>query len=175
MSKDLRSAHYEAVYIGRRNKAAGDYWESLIAASCENYSITGEAEIEKTPEPVKVVQSLGNGKFVSVFSKKAQPDYKGTLKGGRAIVFEAKHTNADKLLRTVISSEQEKRLDKHTKLGAACYVMVSFKFESFYMIPWTVFGHMKAYFGRQYITKDDVARYRLRFDGKMIYFLDGII
>ena len=35
------------------------------------------------------------GRFQACFTKPAQPDYKGVLRGGRAVVFEAKHTDGD--------------------------------------------------------------------------------
>ena len=117
--------HYQAIVTGRRSKIAGNYWEEVIEASCRYYSQKGIAEIEKTPEPMRPLSSRNKkGQFLACFTKQAQPDYKGTLAGGRAIVFEAKHTGGDRLLRTVISVEQEKCLNRHLELGAACYVLV---------------------------------------------------
>ena len=72
---------------GMRSKSWGSYFEELINNSCEYYRLTGQGEIEKTPEPMKPVKSLGNGKFEAFYEKCAQPDYKGTLPGGRAVMF----------------------------------------------------------------------------------------
>lgn len=101
----------------------------------------------------------------------AQPDYKGTLAGGRAIVFEAKHTDSGRMQQSVISSEQEKQLDRHLKLGADCFVMVSFGFEHFFKIPWEIFRDMKTHYGRKYITPEDVKEYEVRYIGGVLQFL----
>ena len=168
---DETARHYKAVMSGKRSKVAGDFWESMIEASCDYFRRTGAAEISKTPEPMRPIKPLGQGKFVAYYEKMAQPDYKGTLAGGRAVVFEAKHTDSDRLQRSVISSEQEKQLDRHEKLGAECFVMVSFRFEQYFKVPWGVFRDMKSHFGRKYITPEDVQGYKVRYTGGVIHFL----
>lgn len=166
--------HYQAIATGRRSKIAGEHWEKVIEASCQFYSQKGIAEIEKTPEPMKLLSGRNSkGQFLACFTKQAQPDYKGTLAGGRAIVFEAKHTDCDRLLRTAISEEQEKSLNRHLELGAACYVMVSFRFTHFFRIPWVVFREMKDHFGRKYITPSDVPEYEIKVAGGVLHFLRG--
>lgn len=163
----------KAAIIGRRSKAEGAFWEETIEKACAYYSAAGLAEIQKTPEPMRPIRSLGNGKFIAHFSKMAQPDYKGTLKGGRAIVFEAKHTDKDRMLQSVISSEQEKELNKHLALGAECRVLVSFDFKRYFFIPWEVFRDMKARYGRKYIKPNDIPEYEIRYCGVLL-FLGGM-
>lgn len=163
--------HYKAVMCGKRSKVAGEFWENMIEAACQHYRLTGQAEITKTPEPMRPIKPLGQGKFVAHYVKMAQPDYKGTLAGGRAVVFEAKHTDGDRLQQSVISSEQEKQLDRHAKLGAECFVMVSFGFEQYFKIPWEVFRDMKANFGRKYIKPEDVQQYKVKYIGGVLQFL----
>lgn len=163
--------HYKAVMCGKRSKVAGEFWENMIEAACQYYRLAGQAEITKTPEPMRPIKSLGQGKFVAHYVKMAQPDYKGTLAGGRAVVFEAKHTDGDRLQQSVISSEQEKQLDRHAKLGAECFVMVSFGFEQYFKIPWEVFRDMKANFGRKYIKPEDVQQYKVKYIGGVLQFL----
>lgn len=163
--------HYRAVVTGRRSKAAGEYWENMIEATCEYYSHQGIAEIAKTPEPMRPIQSLGRGKFIAIFEKTAQPDYKGTLKGGGAIVFEAKHTDADRLQQSAVTEEQAKRLDRHSRLGAECFVIVSFGFERYFKVPWEVFRDMKARYGRKYITPEDVKEYEFKCVGGVLRFI----
>ena len=169
---DDRVRHYKAVFTGKRSKVAGEFWERIIDASCEHYRQEGVAEIEKTPEPLRPIKPLGEGKFIACFRKMAQPDYKGTLKGGRAIVFEAKHTDSDKLLRNIISAEQEKRLNMHLKLGAECFVMISFGFEKFFKVPWAVFRDMKKKYGLKYVTADDIKEYEVKYIGGRLLFLE---
>lgn len=163
--------HYQAVMKGRRSKAAGEYWENMIEAACEYYSQQGIAEIAKTPEPMRPIRSLGRGKFIAIFEKKAQPDYKGTLTGGGSIVFEAKHTYSDRMQQSVVTAEQKKRLNRHLKLGAECFVMVSFSFQRYFKVPWAIFCDMKVKYGRKYITPEDVREYEFKCIGGIPRFL----
>ncbi|MBR1738311.1 MAG: Holliday junction resolvase RecU [Firmicutes bacterium] len=160
-----------AAIRGRRNKATGEYFEKIIERACKYYSDIGVAEIQKTPEPMRVIQRLGNGRFMAVFTKSAQPDYKGTLRGGQAIVFEAKHTDGEKMMQSVITAEQEKRLNKHFELGASCYVLVSFELKEYFFVPWEVFRGMKGIFGRKYIKPDDIREYEVKYS-KYLNFLE---
>lgn len=164
--------HYKAVMTGRRSRVAGEYWENVIEAACQHYRLKEIAEITKTPEPMKPLSRPNSkGQFTACYTKQAQPDYKGTLKGGRAVVFEAKHTDSDRMQQSVISPEQEKQLDRHAALGAECFVMVSFGFQQFFKVPWEVFRDMKARYGRKYITPEDVQEYRVRYIGGVLQFL----
>lgn len=164
--------HYRAVAVGKRSRAAGGFWEELLEDSCEYYSLMHKAEITKTPEPMKPIGPKNQkGQFLACYTKQAQPDYKGTLAGGRAVVFEAKHTDSNRLQRSVVSEEQEKQLDRHMALGADCFVMVSFGFRQFFKIPWQVFRDMKDHYGRKYITPEDVQEYKVRYIGGTLHFL----
>lgn len=170
MSWDEKS--YRAALTGRRSRAAGEYWENMIEAACRNYRLDGLAEITKTPEPMRPLsRPNAKGQFTACFTKQAQPDYKGTLKGGRAVVFEAKHTDADRMQRSVISEEQEKQLDRHLNLGAECFVLVSFGLQQYYRIPWEVFRDMKDHFGRKYIKPEDLEEYAIKYVGGYLRFL----
>ena len=164
--------HCKAVLKGKRNKFAGQYWERIIEASCQYYRTVEAAEIQKTPEPLRPIKSIGEGRFIAYYEKMAQPDYKGTIRGGRAIVFEAKHTDTDRLQRNVISIEQEKQLNMHLKLGAECFVMISFGFEKFFKVPWAVFRDMKKKYGRKYVTADDIKEYEVKYIGGKLLFLE---
>ena len=83
--------------IGAVSKAKGKQFEERLDRAFAYYKAHGFAIIEKTPEPMRPTQNLGNGKFVAFFEKKAQPDYKGTIKGGRTVMFEAKFTTTGKM------------------------------------------------------------------------------
>lgn len=168
----MDARQYQAYITGKRSKAAGEHFEQLLEASCQHYRLEKAAEIEKTPEPMKQLGAKNNqGKFTACYVKKAQPDYKGTLKGGRSVVFEAKHTDADRLQQSAVTDDQAKRLDWHYALGAECFVMVSFGFREFFKVPWEVFRDMKARYGRKYITPEDVQEYKVRYIGGVLHFL----
>lgn len=156
-----------------RSRQLGAAFEELIDRSCEYYKQQGIAMIEKTPEPMRTLRPLGNGRFEAVYTKQAQPDYKGTLIGGYSIVFEAKHTDTDRIKRNVLSEEQVIQLDFHDRLNAECYVLVSFGLKDFYKIPWKYFYDMKQYFGQQYISKDDelIKKYKVKLVGGRLEFL----
>lgn len=163
---------YKRYVTGKRNRAAGELWENMIKSACQNYRLDGVAEIEKTPEPMRPLsRPNAKGQFTACFTKQAQPDYKGTLKGGRAVVFEAKHTEGDRIERSVVTEEQEKALERHYRLGALCFVLVSFGFQRYFRIPWDIFRDMKEHYGRKYIKPEEMEEYAIRYVGGYLRFL----
>ena len=168
-------SEYKNRIKGKINHANGKMFETLIEASCRWYEDMGRASIEKTPEPMRPIKRLSGGKFVAVFEKKAQPDFKGTLNGGRAIAFEAKHTEDGQIEQKQVSDEQSRRLCALQAQGALCYVLVSFSFESFCMIPWDIWREMKTMYGRKYLKRSEAEIIgQVRFDGSRIHFLDHV-
>lgn len=148
---------------GAMNRAQGLGFERLIDLSCDYYRKKGVANIEKTPEPMKPISSGGkNGRFTAVYTSRAQPDYKGTLNGGRSVVFEAKSTQERMIKRERVTAAQQEALEMHHRLGALCFVLVSMAGVC-YAVPWEIWRDMKEQFGRKYVTADDVARYRAPF------------
>lgn len=163
---------YKRYVTGKRNRSAGELWENMIMSACQNYRLDGVAEIEKTPEPMRPLsRPNAKGQFTACFTKQAQPDYKGTLKGGRAVVFEAKHTEGDRIERSVVTEEQEKALERHYRLGALCFVLVSFGFQKYFRIPWDIFRDMKKHYGRKYIKPEEMEEYAIRHIGGYLRFL----
>lgn len=162
---------------GKKSKAAGGYFENMISRACTYYRDKNIAYIEKTPEPMKVLKPMPKqpGRFIACFVKAAQPDYKGTIQGGRAIVFEAKHTEGSKIDRSRLTAEQMRCLEKHSKLGAHAFVIVSFGLRRFFRIPWPVWRDMKKLYGRQYLKLDELSEYEIPVQGGVIRLLEGII
>ncbi|MDD3029784.1 MAG: Holliday junction resolvase RecU [Alphaproteobacteria bacterium] len=167
-------AKYRHSIAGRTNKTNGKAFEEIIERSCARYAEAGIAEIEKTPEPMRPIQSLGSGRFIACFEKKAQPDFKGSLSGGITVAFEAKFTDSDRIKQTVVTDDQAKALDRLHNMGARCFVLVSFAFYEFYRIPWAVWRDMKCLYGRKYVTPGDIEEYAVKFNGFEINFLDGM-
>lgn len=155
---------------GLKAKHNGERFEQLIDRACFMYQLRGEAYVVKTPEPMRPIKSLKNGQFVAVYTKAAQPDYKGTLVGGRAVCFEAKHTELERIEQKRVTEEQAKALDIHMKLGAVCFVFVSVQFKDFYRVPWAVWRDMKKYCGKVSMNMADLEPYRV----KAMYFLDNL-
>lgn len=165
----------ERQYRGKQSRAFGEHFENLISASLKWYEDKGVACIEKTPEPMKPLRAPNRqGQFLACYVKAGQPDYKGTLNGGRAVVFEAKHTDADQMKYDRLTAEQIDRLTLHHKLGAAAFVLVSFGLRDFYRIPWEVWRDMKAIFGRKYIKATELEQYRVQYMAGVLKLLEGI-
>lgn len=143
------------------NKARGKHFEERLDEAFAHYRDRGYAIIEKTPEPMRPTKNLGNGKFIAYFEKQAQPDYKGVIKGGRAVMFEAKFTGTDRLEQSRVLQGQAEYLDRHQRLGVRCFVVVGFASGEIYRLSWDTWQGMKERFGRKYITEADVQEYRV--------------
>lgn len=158
---------------GRKSKATGEAFESYIDATVAYYKRVGLADIQKTPEPMKPLRSAPGqpGKFIAVFLKQAQADYKGILMGGKSIMFEAKHTNTDTMPYGRLSKEQIDNLRSYDKFGAVCFILVSFNFKNFYRVPWTVWRDMKELYGRKHLKESDLQEYKVKFENGIINFL----
>jgi len=141
---------------GAVSNAQGKKFENRLDRSFAYYEAHGFAIIAKTPEPMRPVQNLGNGRFVAFFVKKAQPDYKGTIKGGRTVMFEAKFTGSSRMEQSRVLKGQADYLEAHQNLGARCYVIAGFSSGAVYRFPWNIWRDMKKHFGRKYVTEDDV-------------------
>lgn len=160
--------------IGKRNKLNGGIFEDKIMGGCCIYAANQIALIQKTPEPMRPLRPLGKGQFVACFEKKAQPDFKGVLYGGKAIEFEAKFTETGRIHKDAVSKEQAEHLTLMSMLGAVCFVLVCFSFNTYARIPWTVWENMKQEYGRLYITEQEAKKYAVHFKNFALDFLRGI-
>ena len=79
-------------YHASMSNNRGHDFEEAIRQACLLYANQGRAKVEKTPEPFRVLEKREGGIFVGRFTAHAQPDFQGTLDGGRSIIFEAKYT-----------------------------------------------------------------------------------
>lgn len=161
MGKGLNAhLNYKKNAGGLKARNNGQQFESLIDKALLRYKVLGKAYIEKTPEPMKPLQKANpKGQFLACFVRHAQPDYKGTLKGGRAVVFEAKHTDDIRIDQKRVTDEQAMALNNHEKLGALAFVLVSFRFENFYCVPWSVWANMQQHFGKVSVNEHDLLPY----------------
>ena len=146
---------------GRQAKEKGRRFEARLNEAFTYYLERGFADVNKTPEPMRVTKNLGNGKFLAFYEKKAQPDYEGTIKGGRSVIFEAKFTDTDRMEQTRVTPEQAKYIDRKHRLGARCFVLAGFGSGEVYCIPWSVWTCMKELFGRKYVRETDLEKYRV--------------
>lgn len=153
---------YRASYQGKRNRALGLKFEEIVIEACEHYKSTGLAYIEKTPEPMRVIGAINRnlGHFKAVFEKTAQPDFKGTMAGGRAVCFDAKHTETDRIKQEAVTEAQWEALDTHDAMGALCFVIVCLE-DKYYRVPWARWKTMKEDCGHKYMNAADLTPYML--------------
>ena len=168
---------WEKKYLAQRyqnavNNAQGHFFEGFIKAACVIYSVMERAEITKTPEPFRVMEKFRDGIFKGRFTARAQPDFEGTLSGGRSVVFEAKYTSTDRMKRDVLTGKQMEALKKHNQRGALAAVCVGIR-DDYFFVPWPVWEDMKNLYQRQYVTAADLEPYRVKFNGAVM-FLDYI-
>lgn len=142
---------------GKRNKAQGALFETGLDKIFYRLAYWGIACIMKTPEPLKVLPSTRRGHvFNAVFTQKAQPDYTGTMKGGRSVMIEAKSTETDRITQDRVLESQATLLDKHARLGALCGIIVCINFESYGYIPWEQWRRLKDITGHKYVNAADL-------------------
>lgn len=160
-------------FQNKMNNAQGHYFEQFILGGCSFYMEKGIAAVTKMPEPFRVLKKDSRTGIATVrFTKKAQPDFIGTLKGGRTIVFEAKRTSTDRINDTVLTETQRNSLEKHFLAGAYAGVCAGLG-DINYFIPWEVWRDMKNLFGHKYMTASEAEPYRVKFNG-VILFLDFV-
>ena len=160
---------------GLQSKRAGEYFENMITASLNWYWEKGVALVEKTPEPMRPLRPPNRqGQFLACYTKAGQPDFKGTLIGGRAIVFEAKHTGGDRIEYGRLTREQIDSLSRHHELGAVAFILVSVRLQDFYRVPWEVWRDMKSIYGRKHMKLDDLEPYRAQYLDGVLKLLEGI-
>jgi len=162
--------------IGRRSKASGEAFERRLSNACKFYLQNGWAHIEKTPEPMKPLGKADRfGRFLACFTKQAQPDFKGALCDGSCIIFDAKHTEKDRIQQNVITETQWETFDKYEAMGAKCYVVLSIGMKNFYRVPWGVWKQMKELFGHKYMAAGtELERYKVPDRNCTILFLEGV-
>lgn len=151
---------------GMMSRVQGNQFEQQILNACDALARRGEAAIDKTPEPMKPLAPPNDyGQFKACYTKKAEPDFHGTIAGGRAILFEAKSTATGKMEQSRVLKEQGETMDKYTALGAHCFVLATFDGLRAYRVPWEHWKTMRERWGRKYVTEENLAPYRVPFTG----------
>ena len=166
---------YRASIQGKRNRSQGLEFEEIIDEACEYYKSLGAANIEKTPEPMKVLGVINRklGHFKACFAKAAQPDFKGTMAPvGRSVCFEAKHTESDRIKQEAVTKDQWDSLDLHESMGAWCFVLVSLGMK-YYRVPWEKWKTMKEDCGHKYMNAADLAPYEIGAWPAQLRFLEN--
>ena len=161
---------------GSISRATGEGFEAQILTACAYYRAHGIAEIDKTPAPIKVISGRlqhpsGCWSFEAVFTKQAQPDFQGTIDGGRSVVFEATATDTDRILQSAVTEEQARALKSHANMGALAFVLVCLRGRAVYRVPWEVWWRMRQHFGHKYMTAEELEPFRVQMRRGVIRFL----
>ena len=161
---------------GKANRSNGELFEKMITRSSDAYWKQGIACVEKTPEPMRPIKALNRnkGQFVAIYSKQAQPDFKGVLCDGRCILFDAKYTSKDRIQQSAVTEKQIETFDRYEEMDALCFVVVCIQYEQFYRVPWKDWKNMKALFGHKHITLEELEKYRVPYKNGMICYLEGV-
>lgn len=160
-------------YSALKAKRNGERFEHLIDVTCAHYSLRGLAHIQKTPEPFKLLKKQG-GQAIGVFTKKAQPDFTGTLKTGQSIVFEAKHTDSTNITFDRINKAQERDLTLHNHMGARALVVVSFGMKKFYAVPWPAWVYLKQNSGKKSVNQKDLVDFEISTKNGLLNLIEDI-
>lgn len=157
-------------YRNLQSNGFGKNFERMISLACKYYKDEGRADVSKVDEPFRVIRLKKAGRFEGQFTANANPDFEGTLYGGRSICFEAKYTSTDRIKQSVVSPKQAEVLEYKNKLGGLAGVCVGIK-ERFFFVPWDVWSSMKNIFGRKYVKAEELEDYELVFR-QGVRFLD---
>lgn len=145
---------------GLKAKRNGQRFEQILDKYFSFYAEMGYCNIEKTPEPFKFIKPYTSNLFVGCFLKSAQPDYKGTLKGGRSIVLEAKSVSGGKIQLSALTENELKELIRHRNLGACSGVLVyDSEMSNIYLLPIVLIEKMEEIFNKKHIKLKQVKKF----------------
>lgn len=157
------------------NRHRGAQFEDLIRAACDYYRGRGVADIEKTPEEMKPIKNMGKGHFVAVYVKKAQADFKGFLRGGLAVNFEAKHTDTPRMEQDRVTPEQADRLERALQVWSRRLRGLLLLWAGLLPGPLGSLAKHESRYGHKYITIQEAEPFRITFGGPgVLLFLEGL-
>lgn len=166
----------DRVYIGKVSHKQGERFEQRIKNACKIYQINEIAEINKANEPMKPISKQQRGGwFKAVFTEKSGADFSGVVKGGRAVFFEAKYTDSEKMLKSRVTELQIKQLQNVNNLGGIAFVLISFSSGRVYRIPIDKWVNMKSVFGRLFLRESDCEQFLISEEYERIDFLKGVV
>lgn len=114
----------------------GRDFEELIELSNRQYANRGLATIHKVPTAWKPIRN-SSGKVITAKVDKdefAGVDFLGCYQG-RALAFDAKHTNGHRLRWDRVATHQAEFLDAWRNVGGITFILAEFE-EQAYVIPW---------------------------------------
>ena len=176
MNIKQKTKNIARVEAGYRNKINGRAVEILVEEACIIYEKQKVAMIEKNPESLRVLKTVGNqgGLYIARFDKKSKPDFEGVLYNGQAIIFDVKSTEQDKIRASALSEGQATYLERYHSMGAVSFILVCLQFKDFYMVPWETWKDMKILYGHLHMTRNELEPYHVSTANGYIHFLEHI-
>lgn len=155
-------------YRNRQSNGFGKNFEKFVEMGCKHYRDIAVADITKVDEPFRVIRLKKNGRFEGQFTKKANPDFEGTLKGGISICFECKYTSKDRIQQSVITKKQAEVLNMKYRLGGLVAVCCCIN-NRFFFVPWKFWKDFDKCYGKKSFTVDDLAKYEVSFRNGVMF------
>ena len=159
-------------YRNRQSNGFGKNFERFVSIACDYYRDKGLADISKVDEPFRVIRLKKAGRFEGQFTRKANPDFEGTILGGQSICFECKYTSKDRIRQGVITDKQAEVLDTKYRLGGLVGVCCAIQ-ENFFFVPWHIWKVLDRKVGRKSFSCEDLKEYEVPFK-KGVMFLDNV-
>lgn len=156
---------------GKRAQAYGAQFERLIEISCRQYANQGVAYINKTYPPFTTLRRQGKN-VIGFYGQKGQPDFAGTLKNGRSVVFESKHTSTTNIQFKQVAPHQKQSLKRHCDLGAESFILIAFKLDNIYKVSIKDWIELEKTVDKKSLNETDLAEYKLNKDKGLINFLE---
>lgn len=120
----------------RSHANRGQPFEDFLAFVHARYQSTGIACVHKVPTEFIPLRDRTGKVCNAKVEHKSCVDYLGRYKG-KPVAVEAKHTENDRILFSRVEPHQAEYMDDFCKdPGAVGIVLVSFKLQRFYAVPW---------------------------------------
>lgn len=158
-------------YRNSQSNGFGKNFEKFVEMGCDYYKRKGIADISKIDESFRVIKLKKGGRFEGQFTRNANPDFEGTLSGGKSICFECKYTSKESIRQSVITDYQREVLDRKYILGGISAVICGIQ-DSYFFVPWKVWRDMQKIYGKKSVTAKDLEKYQVPFNNGLM-FLDG--
>ena len=168
---DLDQAKAWQRYKNRQSNGFGKNFEKAVLMACDYYRSKHFADISKVDESFRVIRLMKNGRFEGQFTRNANPDFEGTLHGGKSICFECKYTSKERIQQSVVTKFQREVLDRKYLLGGKVGVVCGIQ-ERYFFVPWRVWLDMQLIYGKKSVSADDLEKYEVPFRNGVM-FLDG--
>jgi penicillin-binding protein-related factor A (putative recombinase) len=100
--------------------------------------------------------------FAGFFEAMGEPDFKGVLKGGQMVSFDAKHSTQERFqFKALLKTHQTESMTLDVRLGALCFYLVRHG-RSDYLLPVNSIGeHPAALFGKASCKWADLEAWRI--------------